>query len=103
MDNATIEFWWSVVMPVIISISFLSSLFLWGLMREPKKKDKSPKPKCDHCGSTEDVKLEDSRTQRYWNGSGIDPNSPIPYCRKCAEMHHDYWDAMWEEYNNSRG
>lgn len=66
-------------------------------------KDKGPKPKCDHCNSTVGVKLEDSRTQRYWNGSGMDPNSSIPYCCKCAEIHHEYWDAMWEEYNNSRG
>jgi hypothetical protein len=74
--------------------------------------------KCECCGSTEDVKLEDSRTcyarspprLNQWQILLLDdpldppmppdPNAPIPLCRDCAEMHHTYWDEMWSDYYN---
>lgn len=74
-------------------------------------------PECARCGSQEGVQFEDSGTAyvtppcgRYerlclddpLNGDPPDPNAPIPLCRPCAKDHHDYWDAMWEEYNLSR-
>lgn len=72
---------------------------------------------CLCCGSTEGVKLEDSRTcyvrlrpSRYerlmyddpLNDEPPDPNAPILLCRGCAESHHSDWDAQWAEVYNSR-
>jgi hypothetical protein len=68
---------------------------------------------CSRCGSTEGVELEDSRTcyqpkpKTYWDHllgqEPEDPNKPVPLCRECAEMHHEFWDAQWSEYYNSMG
>lgn len=64
--------------------------------------------KCEHCGSTEGVELEDSRTcyasversryERLCLEDPLDPpdlNDPVLLCRECAAMHHEFWDEMW--------
>lgn len=72
---------------------------------------------CLCCGSTTDVKLEDSRTHyetprrdRYEKflamgedncpADPVDPNAPIPLCRACAKEHHSEWDERWAEYHS---
>ena len=52
---------------------------------------------CEHCGSWRGTALEDSRISIHWDGRGVDPNSPIRLCRKCARAHHDHWDEVWGE------
>ena len=32
-----------------------------------------------------------------------DPNGPVYLCDQCAKEFNDYWDEMWNEYNQSRG
>jgi len=61
---------------------------------------------CEDCGSTEGVELEAGRSAYNFDGeSGSieDPNRGLMLCREHARQHHDYWDAMWDEYNASRG
>jgi len=58
---------------------------------------------CWRCNSMKDVRLESSRTACAWDGVGEDPNADVPLCRPCAEEHHYWWDAQWDEYNASRG
>jgi hypothetical protein len=68
---------------------------------------------CSNCGATEGVQLEDSRTcyapivrtrwQRILEPDPPDPNAPIPYCRPCAKLHHEWWDEEWKIYNSLRG
>lgn len=65
---------------------------------------------CAHCGTTEGVKLEDSRTQyppmkySFWaavmydDDKLPDPNAPIPLCRECAVEHHEHWDEQWRDF-----
>jgi hypothetical protein len=69
-----------------------------------------PPTPCSHCGSTEGVELEDSRTSYSheptawdWIVETPDPNAPVPLCRVCAVEHHAYWDEMWAEYYASQG
>lgn len=65
-----------------------------------------PPPTCEHCESIVDVQLEDSRTlYTLADGSGIDTiaNRDLSLCRGCAVEHHDHWNAMWQEYYDSRG
>lgn len=68
---------------------------------------------CSRCGSAEKVMLEESRTMYdrskndFWDFvmDGVldeDPNAPVPLCRDCAQMHHDWWDEQWAEYNSGR-
>lgn len=54
---------------------------------------------CAHCGATEGVTMESSRTNYSWDGKGKDPNAPIPLCRPCAVEHHQNWDDMWAQVN----
>ena len=79
---------------------------------------------CSHCGTSEGVQLEDSRTAcaapeiTYFDfllgeddgltdsdaiREALDPNKPIPLCRVCLKQHTEFWDAMWEEYYASQG
>lgn len=61
---------------------------------------------CENCGSVEGVELEAGRTQYAYAGeeeTAEDPNRSAAYCRPCAALHHEHWDAMWEEYHASRG
>jgi hypothetical protein len=46
--------------------------------------------KCLGCETTENVKLEDSR-------SCSNPE-PIPLCGCCAEEHQEYMDDLWRLY-----
>ena len=57
---------------------------------------------CARCGSREGVKLEGARTAYCETEENPDPNADIPFCRPCAEEHHDHWDEMWAEYNSGR-
>lgn len=57
---------------------------------------------CNHCGSREGVKFEDSRTCYSPSEKDPYPNASIPLCRACAERHHDYWNEMWAEYYYDR-
>lgn len=57
---------------------------------------------CWCCGSIVRVQEEDSRTMYHWDGKGKNPNAPVKLCRLHAKLHHEHWDAMWAEYNNSR-
>lgn len=59
-------------------------------------------PRCEHCKTMKGLGYEDSRTMYPWNGEGKNPNAPWLLCKRCAEMHHDYWDDMWDEYNRGR-
>ena len=71
-----------------------------------------PEGSCSHCGSTEGVELESSRTaystsptdrfDRIRKLDEPDPNAPIFLCRSCAEEHHSYWNDMWAQYNSDR-
>lgn len=68
--------------------------------------------KCEYCGATEGVQLEDSRTaydttpfdrfDRINKLDEPDPNAPVLLCRDCAADHHAYWDEMWKDYYASR-
>lgn len=68
---------------------------------------------CECCGSTVDVRLEDSRTAypyeipapTVWDKvldrepePPPDPNAPVWLCRECAADHHSLWDERWSEY-----
>lgn len=58
-------------------------------------------PKCEYCGSTEKLKLEDSRTRYFFEGeinAPNDPNRRLLLCLNCAEDHHNYWDDRWDDY-----
>ena len=60
---------------------------------------------CEFCGGFKGLKLESSRTVYYCYGefdSSEDPNRDKLLCRKCATMHHDFWDDMWAAYPNCR-
>jgi hypothetical protein len=61
--------------------------------------------RCENCGTTDMVELEDSRTC-YTHGTiddgPEDPNRRVALCRDCAKEHHDNWDAMWSDYYGSR-
>jgi len=57
---------------------------------------------CSRCFTIRGVRMESARTMYHWEGIGANPNADIPYCRRCAVDHHEYWDAEWEEYNASR-
>jgi hypothetical protein len=62
-------------------------------------------PVCEHCRSLSGLALEDSRTLYHFEGKWDDPknpNRPRLLCRECAEMHHEYWDGMWADYNSGR-
>lgn len=62
--------------------------------------------RCEYCGSLRGVKLEPGRTAYVYDGptdTFADPNRRSGYCRPCAEDYHTHWDAMWDEYNQSRG
>lgn len=72
--------------------------------------------KCERCGTTRGVELEDSRTAypaetlSRWERltldnplSPPDPNAPVPLCRECAKKHHEYWDEMWDMYGSMQG
>ena len=52
---------------------------------------------CDRCGTKENVSLESSRTAYHWDGTGKNPNQPVPLCPPCAKEHHGHWDDMWAE------
>ena len=54
-------------------------------------------------------------TAHFWTGRTMydisqtdletegDPNGPVYLCQQCAQEFNDYWDEMWNEYNQSRG
>lgn len=56
---------------------------------------------CERCGARL-AKVESSRTDYHWDGKGKDPNRDLWLCSSCAREHHDYWDAMWDEYYRGR-
>ena len=70
-------------------------------------KDYSVFHTCQGCawkGAT--VRRECSRTMYHFEGepgSPEDPNRYLLLCRTCAKQHHEFWDDMWAEWNNSRG
>ena len=72
---------------------------------------------CAHCGATDGVQLEPSRTiyhyeippPNVWDhllerkpDLPPDPNADVWLCRECAEEHHRYWDDMWDQVNYDR-
>jgi hypothetical protein len=57
---------------------------------------------CARCGSREGVEMESARTAYEPTEKDPDPNADIPYCRSCAEEHHEHWDEMWAEYYAGR-
>jgi hypothetical protein len=71
-------------------------------------------PVCEHCGSQFGVTWQDSRTAydpappsvwdhiRYGEMGPPDPNRCRALCPDCADVHHEYWDEMWADYNSSR-
>ena len=87
----------------VVKIAFRDywdAVFIWRLW-----------PKCEHCGTIRQLKFEDSRTLYYYKGNDDvfsgkpdphDPNRPQLLCRKCAVLHHDYWDDMWKDYYSGR-
>lgn len=75
--------------------------------KQTKKKPKSNNwdvvSCCEYCGSKSGVKFESSRTAYPWSGdfnSIDDPNRDKLLCRKCAKLHHEFWDVMWTKYQN---
>lgn len=68
---------------------------------------------CMECGSSEDIRLEDSRTNyepkpvTLWHHIREelppDPNAPVALCRDCAADHHAYWDERWDEWYRVQG
>lgn len=59
-----------------------------------------PTPVCERCGEVGfDVKAQLCRTAYADRRENV---SPV-LCPVCAEEYHDYWDAMWDEYNAARG
>jgi hypothetical protein len=62
-------------------------------------------PLCEFCGEYNGLRLESSRTSYHWDGefdSPKDPNRDKLLCRKCAQMHHKFWDDMWTQYQDCR-
>lgn len=62
--------------------------------------------KCECCHSFRGVEIESGRTAYHYEGPEDvrnDPNRAIGLCRTCAKMHHEHWDAMWEEYRTMQG
>lgn len=58
-------------------------------------------PFCEFCGESNGLLLEPARTAYNWHGefdSSQDPNRDKLLCRKCAVMHHEFWDEMWKKY-----
>jgi hypothetical protein len=58
---------------------------------------------CEYCGNKSGIKFESSRTAYAWDGefnSINDPNRNKLLCRKCAKLHHEFWDIMWLKYQN---
>ncbi len=53
---------------------------------------------CMRCGTIKGVLWEPARTAYYWDGTGEDPNAPLPLCGACEQEHTEYWDHMWAEY-----
>lgn len=58
---------------------------------------------CGNCGSFWQVHWHPSMTAYHWDGAGKDPNRPNWLCTPCGEIYDDHWQAMWDEYNHSRG
>jgi hypothetical protein len=75
---------------ILFLIGFVSNL-LWRLI-----------PTCESCSSHIGLGEEDSRTSYHWDGKGKNPNACLLLCRKCAILHHEFWDSMWDDYNSSR-
>jgi hypothetical protein len=71
-----------------------------------------PDAVCARCGAAEGIQLEDARTEYAQPEPDFfdhligepppDPNAPVPLCRACAEEHHEFWDAMWQDYYEGR-
>lgn len=55
---------------------------------------------CANCGSQEEIRLENARTLYTQKEGEPDPNAPIPFCRPCAQEHHDHWDELWDSYHS---
>lgn len=56
---------------------------------------------CEYCRDSKGVFPESSRTAYNWDGkfdSKNDPNKDKLLCRKCAKLHHEFWDIMWKNY-----
>jgi hypothetical protein len=76
--------------------------------KKPRRLTKSRFKKCDkivceYCQENKGVLPESSRTAYNWNGkfdSKDDPNRDKLLCRKCAKLHHEFWDIMWKNYGS---
>jgi hypothetical protein len=68
----------------ILLIGFISNLIWMSISR------------CANCRSFFGLKKECSRTM-YCDES---LNAPLLLCRRCAILHHEYWDDMWNEYHS---
>lgn len=44
----------------------------------------------------------ESMTAYSWEGQGEDPNHPVLLCATCTRSYCEYWEEMWDEYNQSR-
>jgi hypothetical protein len=91
-------------------------LALLGIEERPSSiGPQAAKTPCEHCGATEGVELEGSRTLYPFEGQPIyirdvlknpdilkrsaDPNKPVYLCRACAKAHHEHWDELWADYH----
>lgn len=76
--------------------------------RHRSVKNKQSKPVntprlCEYCGKRDGLSFESSRTAYPWDGefdSKDDPNRDKLLCRKCAKLHHEFWDQMWIKYRD---
>ncbi len=75
---------------IILSVGFACRL-LWRAVS-----------RCANCCSFFGLKHESSRTLYPWDGTGEDPNADLILCHRCAILHHEYWNDMWDEYNSGR-
>jgi hypothetical protein len=44
-----------------------------------------------------------AQTMYAWDGVGKDPNAAFWACAEHQRQYNEHWQAMWDEYNYSRG
>lgn len=82
--------------------------WLWLLrLREPTGADFTPyweairrgeAPRCEECGSWENVSVVPSMTAYHFEPGQEDPNRPLTLCAECASEYVSSWTERWDEY-----
>jgi hypothetical protein len=54
---------------------------------------------CEYCG-VDNAQSISAMTAYYWAGEGENPNRDLVLCNNCAQNYQEYWQDMWDEYND---